>query len=155
MNHRFPKHVTGRKMNMAAMESPAGSAPTRGRAVNITLWVVQVLFAVFFVIASAGPKFVGERNAVEIFAQIGAGQWFRYLVGALELAGAVGLLIPRLAGLAALGLAGLMVGAAFTQAVVLSAPTAAIFPAVLCVVFCLVAWGRWAQAKALVSKLKR
>ena len=29
------------------------------------------------------------------FNQIGAGQWFRYLVGALELAGAIGLLIPR------------------------------------------------------------
>jgi uncharacterized membrane protein len=46
-----------------------------------------------------------------MFATIGIGQWFRYVVGALELAGAVGVLIPRLSGLAALGLIGLMAGA--------------------------------------------
>ncbi len=55
--------------------------PTPGRALNITLWVVQVLLAAFFLAAAAGPKLAGQQYAVEMFTQIGAGQWFRYLVG--------------------------------------------------------------------------
>jgi putative oxidoreductase len=88
------------------------------------------------------PKLLGEQLAVEMFAQMGPGQWFRSLVGTLELAGAIGLLIPRLAGLAALGLAGLMVGATLTQLFVLDAPAMAITPLVLIVVFGLIAWAR-------------
>jgi len=45
---------------------------------------------------------------------MGADDWFRYMVGTLELAGGIDLLIPRLAGLAALGLTGVMVGATYT-----------------------------------------
>jgi len=54
-----------------------------------------------------------------MFTDIGAGQWLRYLVGALELAGAAGLLIPRLATLAALGLIVLMTGATVTNLLIL------------------------------------
>jgi putative oxidoreductase len=122
----------------------ATTAPTRP-ALNRTLWSVQVLLAVFFLIAAAGPKLVGEAYAMEMFTQIGAGQWLRYLVGVLELAGAIGLLLPRLSALAALGLVGVMVGAAFTQVVVLSAPVMATTPVVLAVVLAAVAWGRQAQ----------
>jgi putative oxidoreductase len=32
----------------------------------------------------------GDPAMVEMFATIGIGQWFRYVVGALEIAGAVG-----------------------------------------------------------------
>lgn len=32
----------------------------------------------------------GAHSMVHMFGQIGAGQWFRYLIGSLELAGAVG-----------------------------------------------------------------
>lgn len=82
---------------------------------------MQVLIAAFFLLAAAGPKLLGEQYAVQTFTEIGAGQWFRYLIGALELAGAVGLLVPRLAGPAAVGLASLMVGAVLTQVFVLDA----------------------------------
>jgi hypothetical protein len=136
---------------MAATDIPAVPAAARGRGLNITLWVVQVLMAVFFMVASAGPKLVGERYAVETFTQIGAGQWLRYLVGALELAGAIGLLIPRLAGLAALGFTALMVGALLTQLFVLDS-ILWVTPAILGVVFVLLAWGRWPQTKALAAR---
>ncbi|MGH3908681.1 MAG: DoxX family protein [Pseudonocardiaceae bacterium] len=72
--------------------------------------------------------------------------------GALELAGAIGLLIPRLCGLAALGLAGVMVGAIVIHLSVLPSVTLALIPALLVVVFGLVAWGRRAQTKALVGR---
>ncbi|HEU0087912.1 MAG TPA: DoxX family protein [Pseudonocardiaceae bacterium] len=121
-----------------------------GRAVNITLWVLQVLLAAFFVFVGF-IKLVGFQQEVEAFAVIGLGQWFRYLTGALEVAGAIGLLIPRLSGLAALGLAGVMVGAVITHLTVLPPAAFALFPAFLCVVFGLIAWARWPQSKALAG----
>jgi len=132
---------------MTAIDTSPPPATARRRATDITLWVVQVLLAAFFLVAAAGPKLAGQQYAVEMFTQIGAGQWFRYLVGTLELAGAVGLLIPRLSGLAALGLGGVMVGAVLTQVFVLGSVVMALTPAFLVVVFCVIAWGRWRQAR--------
>ena len=57
----------------------------------------------------------------------------------LELADAVGLLIPRLSGLAALGLAGVMVGAVLTHLFFLPPVALALVPALLGVVFGLIA----------------
>jgi len=92
-------------------------APAAGR---IALLALRVGLAVVF--AAAGlAKLSGEPAMAEMFADIGAGAWLRYLVGALEVAGAGGLLVPRLAGAAALGLAGLMVGATVTNVAVLDA----------------------------------
>lgn len=59
--------------------------------------------------AGGGPlKLSGDPAMIDLFAAVGVGQWFRYAVGTAEIAGAVGLLIPRLSRLTALGLAGLM-----------------------------------------------
>lgn len=116
-------------------------ATERGRAANVTLWVLQVPLAAFFVFAAA-PKLAGEATAVQMFGEIGAGQWFRYLVGALEVTGAIGLLIPRRAALAALGLAGVMVGATLTQLFIFGSVVMALTPAVLVVVFAAIAWCR-------------
>jgi hypothetical protein len=130
------------------MTSTTTSATSTRRVTNRLLWGIQILVGVFFIVASAAPKFFGEAYAVEIFTQIGAGQWFRYLVAALELAGGIGLLTTRLAAPAAVGLMGLMIGAAFTQAVVLDAPANVLTPAILFVVLAATAWGRRAQIAA-------
>jgi uncharacterized membrane protein YphA (DoxX/SURF4 family) len=90
---------------------------------TVVLWVVQVLLAAQFVMAAL-PKLTGNPALVDMFAEIGAGQWLRYLVGTLELAGAIGLLVPRLCRLAALGLVALMVGATITNLFVLGASPA-------------------------------
>jgi len=129
-------------------------APTagRGRALNIALWVLQVLLAVQFMMAGI-VKVVGDPAMVEMFATIGIGQWFRYLVGALEISGAVGVLIPRLSGLAALGLVCLMVGATLTNLFVLGASP--LLTLVLLLVSALVAWGRWPRARALLTRIGR
>lgn len=84
----------------------------------------------------------GDPAMVQMFAEIGVGQWFRYAIGALEVAGAGGVLVPRLSGLAALGLACVMIGAALTNAVVLG--TSPLLPLAL-LVGALVAWGRRAD----------
>ncbi|PRY38016.1 DoxX family protein [Umezawaea tangerina] len=133
---------------MTATSLPAASS----RSAHIAVVVVRVLVGVFFVVASAAPKFFGQADAVRIFTEIGAGQWFRYLVGALELAGGVGLLVPRLVAPAAVGLVGLMIGAGYTQVVVLDAPALVTAPVVLGVLCGLVAWHYRAGLRTVLSR---
>jgi uncharacterized membrane protein YphA (DoxX/SURF4 family) len=130
------------------MSSAQASTAHRGRAVNIALWVLQILLALQFVMAGLAKVF-GDPAMIEMFATISVGQWFRYVVGALELAGAVGLLIPRLTGLAALGLVCLMVGAVATNVFILGANP--LLPIVLALVGLLVVWGRRSRLRALVG----
>jgi uncharacterized membrane protein len=127
-------------------------ATIRGHAPTIALWILQAFLALMFAMAGLA-KVVGDAAMVEMFATIGIGQWFRYVVGALEIAGAVGVLVPRLSGLAALGLACLMAGATLTNLFVLSASP--LIPVILLVVSALVARGRRARAEALLGHLGR
>lgn len=120
-------------------------ATSRGRVANIALWALQILLALMFAMAGLSKLF-GDPVMAEMFATIGIGQWFRYLVGVLEIAGAVGVLIPRLSGLAALGLACLMAGAVVTNVFVLGASP--LLPLVLLLVGGLVVWGRWYRTGA-------
>ncbi|SFS95873.1 DoxX family protein [Saccharopolyspora flava] len=130
--------------------SASGAATSPRRAVGIGLWVLQVLLAAFFVFASV-PKLLGDPVAIQMFDLIGFGQWFRYFTGAVELLGAIGLLIPRLCGLAAIGLALVMVGAVLAQIFPLGAPEVALAPLVLCLVFVLIAWARRDTVRALAK----
>ena len=123
------------------------------RRTNSLLWAAQILLAAFFVFAAI-PKLAGAHSAVQMFGQIGAGQWLRYLVGTAELAGAIGLLIPRLAGLAAAGLAADMVGATIINAAVLHS-TAVVMTVPLCAVFALLARCRWEQTRSLAAAIRQ
>jgi putative oxidoreductase len=119
------------------------------RAARYALAALRILLAVEF--AGAGlMKLGGVESMVALFADIGAGQWFRYVVGALELAGAVGLLVPRLAGVAALGLTGLMTGALVTHAVVLGG--APVIEAVFLAATTTVAYARRAELRSLAGQ---
>jgi hypothetical protein len=62
----------------------AASARSGRRAVNyFALWALQAWLALMFAM-SGFAKVGGDAAMVEMFATIGIGQWFRYLVGALE-----------------------------------------------------------------------
>ncbi|UBU11160.1 DoxX family protein [Nonomuraea gerenzanensis] len=115
---------------------------------RVVLWVLQIAVAGFFVMAALG-KFAGAEPSVSTFEAIGFGDWFRILVGVLEVVGAVALLVPRLAGAAGLALAGLMAGAVLTEAFVSKGGVA--LPLVLLVLCLLVAWGRKESAERLLS----
>ena len=125
------------------------SAASRGRVLNVALWVLQVLLALVFAMAGI-VKLIGDPTAIDMFATIGIGQWFRYLVGVLEIAGAVGVLIPRFSSLAALGLVCVMVGATLTNLLVLDASP--LLTIGLLVVSALVVWGRWPRTRALLGR---
>ena len=128
------------------------------RLISTLLWTGQILMAAFFVFGAAAPKLTGSNQAVQEFGLIGADQWFRYLVGTVELAGAIGLLTPWLAGLAAAGLAADMVGATIVNATVLRNTTFGVnvwMTALLCAVFVLLAYGRRQQIKGLAPAIRR
>ncbi|MDX5895413.1 DoxX family protein [Rubrobacter radiotolerans] len=119
---------------------------------RVVLWILQILLAITFVMAGLAKVF-SDQAMVEMFATIGIGQWFRYLVGVLELAGAVGVLIPRLSGLAAIGLLCLMVGAILTNLFVLGASP--LLPLGLLVVSGLIIWGRRERTKTHLGSFRR
>jgi uncharacterized membrane protein YphA (DoxX/SURF4 family) len=102
--------------------TPAREARPR-RLTSTLLWAAQILLAAFFVFGAAVPKLTGSHQMLQEFGLIGAGQWLRYLVGTAELAGAIGLVTPWLAGLAAVGLAADMAGATIINATVLHSTT--------------------------------
>jgi putative oxidoreductase len=133
----------------AAGQTPSTTATTRKRLLSIALWTLQVVLALTFAMAGFA-KVGGDAAMVEMFATIAIGQWFRYLVGALEIAGALGVLVPRLSGLAALGLLCLMAGATLTNVFVLH--TSPLLPIVLMVVSALLAWGRWPRTRTLLAR---
>lgn len=140
---------------MTATGITATAKPTRRRAVNVVLWVAQIALAAMFVFVST-PKLLGDPTAVAVFHVIGFGQWFRYLTGACELAGAIGLLIPRLSGLAATGLVGLMIGATLTNLFLVPGMQASAAVTVLLgVVFAVIAWLRRDRTAALAAMVQR
>ncbi|MGA2230087.1 MAG: DoxX family protein [Tepidisphaeraceae bacterium] len=96
------------------------------KGLNITSWVLQGL-AAFAFLAAGGSKLAGAPAMVDMFARLGAGQWFRYLTGTLEVIGAIGLLVPKATFYGALLLVAVMVGAIVTHLAILGGnPTPAI-----------------------------
>ncbi len=80
------------------------------------VWGMTVVLAAFFLLAG-GLKLRGTPSQVDSFAHWGYAAWFLYVIGAIEAAGAIGLLMPRLAGFSALLLGGTMLGASLTHLV--------------------------------------
>ena len=99
------------------------------KSTNIIAWVLQVLLAAAF-LAAAGAKLAGLPMMVQVFDQIGLGQWFRVVTASVELAGAVALLVPGFAGLGALWLGATMFFATLTHIAILhtsAAPAMVLF----------------------------
>ena len=95
---------------MSILERPLLAEPQHAPAFDVTGWVLRV--AVCGVFVGVGlTKFAAHSTWVKLFAQIGLGDWFRYLTGALQVLGGVLFLIPKTVygGLVLAG--GTMVGA--------------------------------------------
>lgn len=132
----------------------AESSTSRGRRARIALRTLQVVLALFYVIASALPKLIAHSSASEGFAEMGWGNAGMYTIGVLELAGAVALLIPVLQSVAAVALSGLMVGAFAVQLSYFDGENAAT-PLILIVPLALIAWARRGHNADLLRLLRR
>ena len=117
---------------------------------SIALWVVQVLLAVVF-LGAGGTKLSQpkEKLAKNMAFVEDYSQGTVRLIGALEVLGAIGLVLPALTGvlpwltpLAALGLVATMVGAILTH-LRRNENSAIAVPVVLLVLAAFVAYGRF------------
>jgi uncharacterized membrane protein YphA (DoxX/SURF4 family) len=136
-------------MSQVVVDKNSFGAKATGKVANIILWVLQIGAAAMFLMAGFS-KLSGAPLMVDMFNAIGLGQWFRYLTGAMEVAGAVMLLIPRLSGVGALLLVGVMIGAVITHLFVIGgSPFVAI---VLLVVSIIIAWGRRDRTLRLLGR---
>ncbi|MFC8718157.1 DoxX family protein [Kitasatospora sp. NPDC057198] len=134
--------------------APAATGQRPGKALRWTVRTLRVLLALFFALASAAPKLLAVSDATVVFDAVGAGRWFMYLTGLVELAGAVGLLLPRLAGPAATALIAFLFCAFATQLTAMhgeNAGTPFFFMAPLAVV----AWTHRAETAALLRPRPR
>ena len=140
-------HPMNQTRNETAVITPTARVTAARRAIRAArprrltstlLWAAQIPLAAVFV-------FFGLAHL--------RGGGIYTVAGAAELAGAIGLLTPWLAGLAAAGLAAVMVGATIINVagggglVFLTAP--------LCAVFVLLAYARRQQIKALWAAIRR
>lgn len=148
--------TTTRARTASASVSTAGVTAQAGpsRRTDLAVRTLQIVLALFLAIPSAGPKLIGHSVAAESFDTIGFGDWFMYLTGALELAGAVALVIPILSGVSAIALIGLMIGAFITQMTVFDGENA-LTPVIFLVLFAVVARVRWHKTVELVALVRR
>jgi uncharacterized membrane protein YphA (DoxX/SURF4 family) len=145
--------VPGSGSRTEAPRSERGSERGKGGKANVVLWVLQVLIALAFLTAAIG-KLTANSSTVHTFDQIGFGHWFMYLMGILELAGTIGILIPRLCGLAALAFVGLMIGAFITELAISASTGNVLVPVIYLIPVAIVAWGRRDRTARLIADLK-
>lgn len=114
---------------------------------NIMLWIVQVLLAVIFMFAG-GTKFVMSVEQMNAQAPIPLPGLFLHFIGACEVLGAIGLIVPWATGikpyltpLSAIGLAIIMTGATALTIAGGQAAMAAI-PLIVGLLAAFVAYGR-------------
>jgi uncharacterized membrane protein YphA (DoxX/SURF4 family) len=131
------------------MQKPVAiQSPSRRRVVGA--WILQGLLAAAF-LAAGGAKLAGVPMMVQIFDQIGMGQWFRVVTGLVEVAGAVALLVPGLAALGAAWLGATMFFAVVTHLFILH--SSAVPALILLTLNVLVVWLRRDQLVAVLAFL--
>ncbi len=108
----------------------------RSRSITILSTVVAVAF-----LGAGVAKLIGAELAVETFSRFGFTVGFMYFIGAAEVAGGVGLFLPRLAPLAAGGLV-LVTGGAVVQHAIYDPMVQALPAATLLVLCAFLAWAR-------------
>jgi uncharacterized membrane protein YphA (DoxX/SURF4 family) len=64
------------------------------RSRRIGIWVLRSVLALAFLVIGLA-KLTGSLHTVQTFEAFGWGQWFRYLTGLLDLAGALLVCVPR------------------------------------------------------------
>ena len=117
--------------------------PKFAGGVNVALWILQILTAAVFLMAGYS-KLSGDPKMVEAFANIGLGQWFRYVTGSIETVSALLLLVPRTIPVGALLLICTMLGAIATHLFVFG--DSPIVPIILLAFNVAIFWKRYDEA---------
>lgn len=144
--------ITTAASTTAAPASRSAAAGRRGRGA-VALTVARYALALFLGFSGIA-KLIAHESAIESFDRMGWSHGAMYAIGGLETAGAIALLIPVLAGVAAIAFCGLLAGASIVQLTLLDPPNA-LMPAVLIVVMALIARDRREGTAALFASIRR
>lgn len=117
---------------------------------NTIAWILQVGLGLFFIFAGFN-KLRDLPATIGMFGNIGLPIVLAYVVGGAELLGGIGLLVPRLTRLAAVGLLIIMIGAVFMHITKIPGGLAGGIPALVCLVLLAVLlWLRWPVSSNVV-----
>ena len=113
---------------------------------NVALWIVQILLAAEFLFSGV-MKFVTPVE--EMTKQMALPGWFLHFIGAAEVLGGLGLILPALSGiwprltpLAAIGLVVIMIGATVVT-LMIGGGVLVLIPLLTGILAAFVAYGRW------------
>jgi len=147
-----PRHPAWPSVNACGQdgrEPPAGCGRSNN-TMNILLWILQSLLSLLFLFAGV-MKFLMPVAEMQKGSPVVFPGWFFHFIGACEVLGGIGLILPvllrikpGLTPLAAVGLGIIMLGAT-----IVSAPAGismAALPLIVCVLSFFVAVGRWRLA---------
>lgn len=140
-------------MSATTASSPGPTTPARpaARVGRIALWALQIVLAgVYFF--SAWNKLTMEPVSTAGFEAMGFGVIGMMIIGVLELLGGIGLLVPRIAGLASACLVALMVGAVIAT-LASGGGSLVVIPGTVLVLVGIVAFVRRREVPALVRSL--
>ena len=123
-----------------------------GSLMKKILWAVQILLALLFLFAGGAKFFMPVDQITKGMPEVFASAGFIHFIGACEVLGALGLVLPGLlrirpglTPLAACGLTIIMIGATAVSAT--QGVAMAIFPLVTGILAAFVAYGRWRIAQ--------
>ena len=139
-------------MAEALAASTRSASVSTGKVMNLALWVLQIAAAGMFLMAGFA-KLSGDAQMIGLFEAIGVGQWFRYLTGTLEVAGAILLVVPSTSGVGALMLVVVMSGAVMTHLFIIGGSP--LMATILLSVTSFVAWGRRERTMILLTGLRQ
>lgn len=123
---------------MSIVERPSLESAERVPTIDVTRAVLRISAGLLF-LAVGLAKFQSESYWVKLFADIGLGDWFRYLTGGLQVAGGLLFLIPRTVYAAAVLAGSTMIGAVIVHLFVLDTGFGgAIFPLALLILIAVV-----------------
>jgi hypothetical protein len=127
---------------MAIVERPLLATPERAPTFDVTGWVLRISSGLLF-FGVGVAKFNTDSYWMRLFGDIGLGDWFRYLTGALQVASGLLFLVPRTVYAAAVLAGSTMIGAVVVHLFVLDTGIGgAIFPLALLAFIAVVATRR-------------
>ena len=116
--------------------------PAAAPRFDVNGWVLRLSGGVLFLTVGS-EKFETESSWIRLFAEIGLGDWFRYLTGALQITGGLLLLAPQTARVGAVLAGCTMAGAVAVHLFVLGTGIGgAIIPAALLIFLAVIALRR-------------
>ncbi len=121
-------------------ELAIGTTPAARRS-RLVDWSLRLILALVFLYQGL-DKFGSRRLWIRVFSEIGVGQWFRYATGAVEIIGAILVMIRKATAVAVTLLACTMVGALLTQVAIIGVGPQTVLVGVLIALILAVGWRR-------------